>query len=907
MENYIPDSIQNIVERHLCTGCGTCAGVCPHKTLSMEMTPEGIYIPQGVNSNCQACYLCSEVCPVDKENIAELNRYVFNKMPDNMLMGNFIRCYMGYSADSTIRWQATSGGVITSLLLFLLRHHFIDGALLTRVSNMDPLKAEPFIARTEKEILLAMGSKYIPVPLNQLLNQISSEGNKLVVVGLPCHIRGIRRAELKTATLRDKIIYHFGLVCSRTMSFRGWEYILRKMGVSLNDITELKYRGEGWPGGIQVTMKSGNKKNLPMLDTWFSEIFGGSFFSHYYCSLCDDVLNETSDISFADAYLPEVMKNDRNGTSILISRTSLGEELIRTANGDNVIEVSPLTPAKALKSQLFMSIFKKRNLVARIRLLKMFGRPVPRNLIDTPGAFLKPTLWDYIISPVPYINLFISKNKFMRRVLAHISLRTLAFYRWRYKRLLLYKAKEAIARCQESSKNTLKIVVTNSHANNRGDEAAQRSMINSLRSLMPNTEFTILTTSPNGLHLQEDVRILRTLSGSKRTGAFIILWTVLRSLGLRLPTPRRNCETFAALEEMARADVIVSAPGGPYFGDLYKAHEMQEHLFQLLLSKILRKPVMIYAPSMGPFTSRKRNVLRKYILNKAKIITLRDHISRKYLKDLKLTHPLVYTTADSAFQDAANMGKEQIKAIMVAEKITVGAKGDENRRILVGITPAGARWNYRNSQNPQNEQNRYNKIIAKAIDYLVDKFNAKIIFFPQLYGDSDDASLINEILEWVGKRESVRILSNKWDSEVQQAIISQMDFFIGNRYHSVIFALKGEVPTVCLAYEHKSTGVMRAARLDEFVIPIEDLTYDNLVDKIIQVQDQKEKIRAGLKSQMEIIRKRSFMNSILTTALVRCTTQRVTQKKDLRNEIRKLMREFPGDRLSACHSLDGSI
>ena len=150
-------------------------------------------------------------------------------------------------------------------------------------------------------------------------------------------------------------------------------------------------------------------------------------------------------------------------------------------------------------------------------------------------------------------------------------------------------------------------------------------------------------------------------------------------------------------------------------------------------------------------------------------------------------------------------------------------------------------WNYRNSVNPQRDQERYNKIIAKTIDYLIDKFDATIIFFPQLYGNSDDMPLINEIIGLVDKKEAVKILSKEWDSEIQQAIISQMDFFIGNRYHSVIFALKGAVPTICLAYEHKSIGVMDAIKLNKFVIRIDALSYEMLIDKINQLWKDRER------------------------------------------------------------------
>ena len=445
--------------------------------------------------------------------------------------------------------------------------------------------------------------------------------------------------------------------------------------------------------------------------------------------------------------------------------------------------------------------------------------------------------------------------------------------------------------------NTIKIVITNSHANNRGDEAAQRSMINSLRMLMPKADFTVLTVSPNGLELQDKISILQTFSASKKTVLFIVLWTFFRSLGIRLPTFNKGSEIFKALEEMANADVIISAPGGPYFGDLYSSHEIQEHLLHIFISKMLRKPVMIYGPSMGPFKKRWRNIIRKYILNKVEIITVRDYISQKYLDNLNLTYPLVYLTVDSAFQDITAMDENEVESILLREKIINAQSKDVNKKILIGITPTGAEWNYQNSENPHKEQARYNKIIAKTIDYLIDKFDATIVFFPQLYGNSDDMPLINEIVKMVGKKDTVKVLSKSCNAEIQQAVISQMDLVIGNRYHSVIFALKGKIPTVCLTYEHKSVGVMHMVGLDEFVININDLTYENLIDTINQAWNQRKQIRGVLNSQMGIVRKRSLVNSILALTLVNYTILHTTERKDLEDEIDKLMADFQQGKL----------
>lgn len=440
----ITQRIKSLVDNNLCTGCGTCIGVCPTKALEIEMTHGGIFIPNITSNKCQGCNLCTEVCPAGNENFEELNQFVFNKIPDNNFIGNFINCYKGYSTNRGIRWSATSGGIITSLLLFLLNKQLIDGALLTRINKDNPLKAEPFIARTETDILSAMGSKYVPVPLNQLLDKIISEDGKFAVVGLPCHIQGIRRAELTIPLLRNKISYRLGITCSHTLNYHGIDYILDKIGVPKDSVIKLEYRGNGWPSGIRVSLKDGQQKLLPNQNSLWSEIFGGYFFTPFCCTVCTDHLNEFSDITFADAWLPEIVSKDKIGTSILITRTHLGEHLINTAVSNDKIEVFNLEPNDVIQSQLWPLFFKKRNIKSRLRLLKIFGKRVPKYLEQNEERFLIPTLWDYMVAPIPYINIFISKNIFLKYLLEHIPLNVLAFYRRIFKQLLLHNANKTI-------------------------------------------------------------------------------------------------------------------------------------------------------------------------------------------------------------------------------------------------------------------------------------------------------------------------------------------------------------------------------------------------------------------------------------------------------------------------------
>ena len=148
-----------------------------------------------------------------------------------------------------------------------------------------------------------------------------------------------------------------------------------------------------------------------------------------------------------------------------------------------------------------------------------------------------------------------------------------------------------------------RILVINQHGCNRGDEAACLGMIYGLKYFIPDAEFIVLTVNPLWLEgIENNIVQLRNLvfpsSGKYRISVramrlFFSLYTGLAAHG----------DVADVLNAFRKSDLIISAPGGPYIGDLYPLTEM-EVLFHLLLGILSSKPTMIYGPSMGPLRIR---------------------------------------------------------------------------------------------------------------------------------------------------------------------------------------------------------------------------------------------------------------------------------------------------------------
>jgi hypothetical protein len=134
-----------------------------------------------------------------------------------------------------------------------------------------------------------------------------------------------------------------------------------------------------------------------------------------------------SDVSFADAWMPELMKNDNIGTSLTISRNEISEEILNKAVIKEKIELTKVDENIPLKSQGLYVVKKRLN--ARIKILKIFGKKIPTYHQD----LLNPSFSDYLYALLFYIpNCFLSKRYFWSLI---------DFYRFSLGKASYYKSK----------------------------------------------------------------------------------------------------------------------------------------------------------------------------------------------------------------------------------------------------------------------------------------------------------------------------------------------------------------------------------------------------------------------------------------------------------------------------------
>ncbi|MBE0515395.1 Coenzyme F420 hydrogenase/dehydrogenase, beta subunit C-terminal domain [Sulfurimonas sp.] len=325
-------NVSFVSDDNMCTGCGVCVAVCPHDVISMLVDEaKGVYQSNVNLETCTDCTICLKSCPpLTWSN--EPKTQIYNEM-----VGDYVAGYATYSNDEYIRRDSASGGFITTLLLYLLEKGLIQGAVVTKRDENNPLISKPFIATTKEEIINAKGSKYSPVKFDEILHDIiEGDYENLAVVGLPCHIEGVARAAQKSKKLSKKIKYKISIVCGQAPSFLGYEYIAKKFEIETNKITELKNRGDGWPGYMEIQLDSKNIK-VPYGSKYsMGTVLSSPLFTPLACQMCADAVGFNADVSVSDAWLEKYM-DDKQGVNLILTKNRELDEIIKQMGRDDYI------------------------------------------------------------------------------------------------------------------------------------------------------------------------------------------------------------------------------------------------------------------------------------------------------------------------------------------------------------------------------------------------------------------------------------------------------------------------------------------------------------------------------------------------------------------------------------------
>ncbi len=299
------------------------------------------------------------------------------------------------------------------------------------------------------------------------------------------------------------------------------------------------------------------------------------------------------------------------------------------------------------------------------------------------------------------------------------------------------------------------------------------------------------------------------------------------------------------LKAMKNTDLFISG-GGSLLQDVTSTRSLLYYLTIMKIAKIYKKPVMIYANGIGPIDRKINRLFTKKILNKVDLITLRDKASKEYVSQLGIKNENIHVTADPVFTLLGSSKEETLK-IFEKEKIP-------RKKKLIGISIR--QWK---------KSDNLIEVLSKTINYMTKTYDVNIILIPMHYPEDLDISL--EIKKMANNK-ACYVMNDRYSVEEIMGVINELEIIIAMRLHSLIYAAAQEVPMVGLVYDPKVEGILHSLGMDK-MSNVEELVYEELVENIDYVWENRVDLREKLKIQDEDLKKKALSNVTMALDLLK--------------------------------------
>ncbi|MFB3884501.1 MAG: Coenzyme F420 hydrogenase/dehydrogenase, beta subunit C-terminal domain [Thermodesulfobacteriota bacterium] len=337
------DLIKEVQQNNFCGKCGGCVAFCSADNLgALEIGSEGM--PRFADEEkCLKCGICYMICP----NIHDLDEELRKKTKWEPPIGPIKDLVSAQATNPTVAERGTDGGVVTSLLLYLLDNHMIDGALVSK--SKGPFRRGPMLATSGEEILSASGSHYdesfsivklgadystYSPSMQELKALRKGLIDRVAMVGTPCQIHTVRKMQVLGIVPSDVIRYYFGLFCMENFSFSDVQlkHLEKRYGFDLAHVTKVNVKED-----FYIYLEDGRIIHIP-----FEEI---DSIARPACLVCPDFSAEYSDISFGGLGSPE-------GYTTVLFRSERGKMAYRGALTAGYIKERRYPSAEKSRSEL---------------------------------------------------------------------------------------------------------------------------------------------------------------------------------------------------------------------------------------------------------------------------------------------------------------------------------------------------------------------------------------------------------------------------------------------------------------------------------------------------------------------------------------------------------------------------
>ena len=317
---------------------------------------------------------------------------------------------------------------------------------------------------------------------------------------------------------------------------------------------------------------------------------------------------------------------------------------------------------------------------------------------------------------------------------------------------------------------------------------------------------------------------------------------------------RHQVERAITARELTREEVTREIEGLDLFilgggGILYDA-EAKIYLRELEIALQKGVPTMTYAVGAELLDDPSAQKLVCDVLSQVDKVTVRERSDRKLLEDIGIDRDIVVTGDPALLLRAEPLPKGALEVEHMTEK-----------RQLVGMSvrePGVAA--------PDIDEEFYHGLLANAADFMIDRFDADVVFFP-MEQRMQDVQQSHAVMAQMLRPQRAHVLKGEYSAGQLLSLIKYCDFAVGMRLHFLVFAALQKVPFVALPYSAKVGGLLDALQME--MPPIELVNAGRLIAHIDRSWDRrstlKKKIRTALPlMKQEALKTNKFAVELLT-------------------------------------------
>ncbi|MFX1453121.1 MAG: Coenzyme F420 hydrogenase/dehydrogenase, beta subunit C-terminal domain [Promethearchaeota archaeon] len=343
------EPVSIVYDSGVCCQCGWCSSICPVNAITI--TADTLDIDE---ETCVKCGLCYSVCP-RSFSIEQMGKSI-NKLEKSLNFSDQINGYINtYSASTTnedIKKVRQDGGIVTSLLEYLLSSKLVDAIVAVQHSE-ELWKPQPVIIDNVEDLYKTSGTKYANASTLNIIDKTKNY-NKIAVVGVPCMMNALEKGNIFPSNLPffKNIEFRIGLFCMESFPYEGvLKLIKEQFNQDFKKVTKMDISG----GKFIIFLDSGEDLGVPLKDV--------KSYARDNCHFCEDLTADFADISVGSIGSP-------SGWSSVITRTAIGEKIFKEAIKKGFIESKSLTDIKPGQGLLERIAGSKRKSCKPINLKK---------------------------------------------------------------------------------------------------------------------------------------------------------------------------------------------------------------------------------------------------------------------------------------------------------------------------------------------------------------------------------------------------------------------------------------------------------------------------------------------------------------------------------------------------------